>query len=605
MTLISRFRDKSFNVFLWGLVLVAVLHSFTIAKYFLLSGYWDDTILFVRLIERAPSNPIHALPWILNQPGDLNGPLLLTLLYGFNITGLLSNYSLILLSNLALVALLALLVHIAIRLGAPAGLSCLSGALLYFAPVLVEQRTWFIAIQHTLTVLFSVAACYLTYSIASVPNSARRRSGNRLVLLDLTLILVALGRETGLVLSVVVIGVLGVVRPRHFKVLALGWLIPSVVLIHRFISGREGTHVQGILRRFTNEIPSTWGLAEIGITPTQLVLLCAIAIPVIQTGVLPRDRSTQQRVVTARNTEQRRASAGTTALISGVWLVLVQFPATGVSLVALLPPFSATGSEKLVLGRWSMFGFGAGTYHFVVVFMIAIALYLGSQSISVLLATTVLCTAPYLAAGAGILSVVSERPTETLSRYAVYFVPAVYFVLNELFRKVRATYSHIFVRSTPYLLILLPLWFVPQAFGLDQLLQQRSSEFSSFIVESCSSRSYIVLSEITGGFVTNEYAPVLVSDPALALLNDSKLKSQFPDLDAQIVTQSDVLQYCFDDLPIESLVERVSMYSSGDVQVQLDNLIAEIPIEDEEALRAGLKSILDGLIQSGVVRPAP
>jgi len=603
MTLISRFRDKSFNVFLWGLVLVAVLHSFTIAKYFLLSGYWDDTILFVRLIERAPSNPIHALPWILNQPGDLNGPLLLTLLYGLNITGLLSNYSLILLSNLALVALLALLVHIAIKLGAPAGLSCLSGALLYFAPVLVEQRTWFVAIQHTLTVLFSVAACYLTYSIASVPNSARRRSINRLVLLDLTLILVALGRETGLVLSVVVIGVVGVVRPRHFKVLALGWLIPSVVLIHRFISGREGTHVQRILRGFTNEMPSTWGLAEIGITPTQLVLLCAIAIPVIQTVVLPRNRSTQQRVVTAGNAEQRRASAGTTALISGVWLVLVQFPATGVSFVALLPPFSATGSEKLAFGRWSQFGFDAGTYHFVVAFVIAIALYLGSQSISVLLAFTLLCTAPYLAPGSGIISVVSERPTDTLSRYAVYSVPAVYFVLNELLRKVRATYSHIFGRSTPYLLILLPLWFVPQAFRLDQLLQQRSSEFSSFVVESCSSGSYMVLSETTEGFVTNEYTRVLVSDPALALLNDSKLKSQFPDLDAQIVTQSDVLQYCFDDLPIESLVERIGVFSGA--QVQLDNLIAEIPIEDEEALRAGLKSFLDGLIQSGVVRPTP
>lgn len=585
--------------------LLAVANSFIIASYFSYSGYWDDTILFVRLIDEAPSNPFRAMPWILNQPGDLNGPLPLLILYFLDFTGLLSNYSLILLCNFALVALFAILIYIAVRLGAPIGLTLLSAALLYFSPVLVEQRTWFIAIQHTLTVLFSAAACYLTYRIVMAQKPTRGKLTLQLACLDLVLVGVALGRETGLVLALTAIGALSFTRCQHHVTVALGWTLPILIQIHRFLSGREGTHVQRVFWGFGVEVPSAWGTIGMNITPTQILITCVVVVAIAQAVIFLRSGSPEYLPSLVDTRKSRNAAAKTTPLICGVWLVLAQFPAAGVPLTALLPPFSAAGAEKLVFGRWSQFGFDAGVYQLALVVTLGTAFFVSSQTVSALLAFTVLCTAPYLAVGSGIISVVTERPTDTLARYAIYFVPAVFFLLNEFIRKLHTSRTQLFGRSRPLLLVFLLIWCTPQALSLNQLLRQRSSDFTSFTVESCDSRSYMVLSEITGGFVTNEYAPILVKDPALALFNDAVLKSRFPNLGSQVVTQSDILQYCFDELSVEALVDRLGMFASGETQVQIDAARAAISLEDEVVVRSELRTILETLIDDNVIQPAP
>jgi len=605
MTLISRFRDKSFNVFLWGLVLVAVLHSFTIAKYFLLSGYWDDTILFVGIVDSAPSNPIRALIWILNQSGDLNGPLVNTLLYGLNITGLLSNYSLILFSNLALVALIGLLAHVAIKLGASAGLSFLTGVLLYFAPILIEQRTWPVAIQHTLTVFFSVAACYMTYEIASTPNVTRQRTLIQLSLLNVILIMLAFGRETGIPLSIVVIATLGILRVRFISALVLGWLIPLVFQVHRLGTGRLGTHVGWSVDDFTRHIRYYLGQIANAITPAQLLLFCIVVIPLTQLATLRRDRTVARDVRSVRTLRKIISPVNRRGLLFCVCSLLYLYPAAGTPLMGLLPPLSAFGREQLVLGRWSQFGFSDSIYLSVLTAFVGVAIIINSIRLNKLLAVTVLCTAPYLLMGDSLTINLFGKSPSSLSRYSLYFVPLAYvFILDLLaWLKIRRLRNRTYYQAL--FLVTVSLWLIPQASQQQDSLIHRSAEFSSISVHRCGATSYVRLSGM-GNWYVNAYVKDFVANPELAIFNDPGLKSRLPkSANMSAATDGEFLLDCFDQLTTEFLFDNIAQLISIANDRLLDDRIDDLrglpQPRDQRETREKLREVLEDAVQSGVI----
>lgn len=596
---------RSFRVFALPSVIAVTLFAVLIANAYKLSGYWDDTILFVRLVDAAPSNPLDAIPWILNQQGDLNGPLILGILYCLKSVGILSNWFLVFLGNLVLGVLILLLMRLSVRLGYTPGTSLFAALVTYLAPVLIEQRSWFIAIQHSLTVLFSVAACFVTYEIIRSDRESRNIGGLHLAALNFLLILLGLARETALPLALIVIAVLLLYQPSHFRLVTISWMIPVVVQLHRLITGREGTHVRRLFLNLWYDRYSSWSPSSVEISPTWIVILCLLLLPFqifIRNHRTPSTSAKDSRLLDGKR--QTLTWIEPRLLLIGVWLLFLQDPKTGTPFVSLIPPLSSVGKESLVLGRWSQFGFDLPTYHFVTLVTLIVCWRVASRLTNLMLVVSVLLTAPYLAVNTGIVEAVSDSASNSLSRYSIYLLPAAYFVLLDVARHVRSTMALNRRKTVVILSIITIFWIIPEAQQLSQLSQTRSAQFSSYSLESCSTETYMVLSQQTTDFLANGYTQTFVSEPQLALLDDARLRSAFPNLQFAIVEQSDVLQYCFDDLSIESLIERLGTYTAGEVQLKLDDIRANVRAGDEGLIRAELRQILEKLITDGIIRQA-
>ena len=180
------------------------LWSLWTSQRFAYTRYWDDTLLVVGQFDRAPSYLRSVSSWLLDQQGDLNGPLVYLALLPGQWLGIRSNFLLILQANLALLSLMGVLVVVARRVGISRRATVSAALILSVSHVFTDQRTWFVPIQHTLTVLFSVIALLATVHFLR-PKIYRYNLMGRLASLNFLLLLVGLGRETALPLSILVI----------------------------------------------------------------------------------------------------------------------------------------------------------------------------------------------------------------------------------------------------------------------------------------------------------------------------------------------------------------------------------------------------------------
>jgi len=596
----SGYRKNKIVVLASAFVLMATAHSFVIANSFALSGYWDDTILFVGWIDAAPSNPVHGIPWILNQTRhpDLTPNLILPLLYVLQVSGLLSNWMLILLCNLALVALFVFLTRIAIKLGSPTEASFLSAFLLYFAPVLIEQRSWFVAMQHTFTVFFLMTGCYVTFNLATRIDLTVRKLLFWVGLLDLTLILIGLGREIGIPVSLLVILILSIVRPQYWKVLLVGWTIPLILLLHRLASGYSGSQIEysfkevsGIARTYLDGIMNR-------VAPTQLIVLCLAVVPTVQAALFIRNRNVSASGEELVAVPKSAFSIKTVGVPFAIWLLFLQVPSVGTPFMSLVPPFWAVGREKIALARWSTFEFDISTFHLIVLLTIVTVLIINSARLNYFLAISVTCTAPYLAVGDN-REKFWDLESTSLSRYSIYFLPLAYLLLLELARWLRSQDFWSIQISLSFVFVTTVFWIAPQALGLNDLLYNRAREYSSISVETCGSKSYIVVSEQYAIFLKRGYGEIL-EKPWDALLKDERLKSDLPNVSLKVYSNDELFKLCRDlhDLSIESQINNLDSLVSGETQTRLDTLRSSLKSQSKENLSAELNEILGEVVRT-------
>lgn len=557
------------------LILLVMAHLIWISEQFAFTGYWDDTWMFVGNIEKMPSGLLAPISWILDQEGDMAGALIWILLAVGKWSGLQSNWLLIFFANLAIVALVSVLCRIAIVLGVKKSVSITSGLILFSSPALIDQRAWFVPIQHTLTVLFGVLGCYWTFRLLSRPRADSQIGLAELVSLNFMLLLVGLGREIGIPLSVLVLTFLMMRRPRFYQIVSLAWVLPLLLQLQRVFANRLGSHVENFMQESRlNKIRPALNL--IGESKPSALLLVLLPLIFLLQYVLVR------RPVRAKSplweNHQYLKSSGQAMIVLRVavialCLVCIWLPRAGTPLLAIIPPFAYFSNEYLYFARWSHTQFNLGTY-WIGILITFVAILTFRRAIFLILAiTSFLITLPYLLPSGATFDVSDVAPATSVTRYSVYFLPLAMCLLvhfcEQAFKLLRVLPSGF--NSVAQFLIPVILGLVLMA-GQLRPIEHRSFDYRSLTTVICSSDRFSVPS--ASEYFRQGYINQYVADPLKILYDDYRIRRRpgfaLPTLDVKNLDTT-----C--DYPLAALLNALGALVSGDSQAQLDRISEQLP----------------------------
>ena len=566
-------------------VTAAVMHALWISEQFAFAGYWDDTWMLVGNIEKMPSGLLAPISWILDQEGDMAGALIWILLAVGEWSGLQSNWLLILFANLAIVALVTVLCRIAIVLGVKKSVSITSGLILYSSPVLIDQRAWFVPIQHTLTVLFGVLGCYWTFRLLSRPRADNQIGFAELLSLNFMLLLVGLGREIGIPLSVLVLTVLIMRRPRFYQIVSLAWLLPLLIQLQRVFTNRLGTHVENFMggSRFNIIRPSLNLIGES--KPSTLLLLILPFIFLLQ-YVLVR-RPVEKNSPLPKNhwylKSPGRAMIVLRVAVFALCLLCIWLPRVGTPLLAITPPFAYFSNEYLYyFARWSHTQFELNVYWIGVVITFAAVLTFRRALFLIIAIMSFLFTLPYLLPLTATFDVAKYVPATSITRYSVYFLPLAMCLL-----------IHFWEQAFKFLESLLPRFqsvvqlLIPAVLGLVLLvgqlgpMEQRSLDYRSITPVVCSLDRFSVPSQ-SGDHFMKGYMNMYVADPLEVLYDDYRIKRR-SDLVFRVLDIKNLDTTC--NYPVNALLEALGPWVGGDSQARFDRIKELLGSQSENELR--------------------
>ena len=431
-------------------LICGIAHCLWIAEKFAYTGYWDDTIIFVRHSADGPSNPFQFFLWLLDDyksldgtlhVGDLYGPWLVGIIKFGSSIGLLSNWFLILISNFALLGLSATLYFIAVKLGAKRSHSGIAAIIIYFSPQFIDQRTWYVAMQHTTTVLFLVLASYKTYVLLNLSDNKKLKSNQ--ITLNILLILVSLGREIALPYGILVILVVLYTRRPNYQTVTVAWTLPIIYWIQGIIVGRAGTHTQYAIdglgvNRLQNQL-----LKYLDFPASKLLFVSMILIIVLQFVLLKKSNKfngdLKRQDIQSNSEFNLRANTTkiTVVLYATVILLIVNYR----SVATFGTIFSPTGNTYSIYEfnqRWSITDIGHLPFYLSVIFIIFLLVCCANKWFILITTATVLCTLPYLSSN-NIISdeEASGNGVSFMTRYSIYFVPALFFLLIGTLQQVK------------------------------------------------------------------------------------------------------------------------------------------------------------------------
>ena len=567
------------------LIFAAVMHALWISEQFAFAGYWDDTWMLVGNIEKMPSGLWAPISWILDQEGDMAGALIWILLAIGKWSGLQSNWLLILFSNLAVVALVSVLCRIAIVLGVKKSVSITSGLILYSSPALIDQRAWFVPIQHTLTVLFGVLGCYWTFRLLSKPRADNQIGFAELVSLNFMLLLVGLGREIGIPLSVLVLTVLIMRRPRFYQIVSLAWLLPLLIQLQRVFTNRLGHRVEKFMvgSRFNMIRPS---LDLIGKSKPSALLLLILPLIFLSQYVLVR-RPVETNSPLPKNHWYLKSSGQALIVLRVVVLALcflcIWLPRVGTPLLAITPPFAYLSNEYLYyFARWSHTQFELNVYWIGVVVTFLVVLTFRRALFLVIAIMSFLFTLPYLLPLSATVEVAKYVPATSATRYSVYFLPLAMCILIHFWEQVFKLLESLLPKFQSVAQFLIPavLGLVLMSGQLGPI-EQRSFDYQSITPVVCSSDRFSLLST-SGDYFMQGYINLYVADPLEVLYDDYRIRHQ-PELVLRTVDAKNLDTTC--NFPVYALLEGLGSWVGGDSQTRLDQIREQLGSRSEDDLR--------------------
>lgn len=580
-------------------VSLAIGSCFWVAERLAYSGYWDDSILFVGLSERAPLDPIGFTDFVLNQDGDLFGPYINGILATLQAAGLAANWSLVLISNLCLVALCVLLYLGLRQFNFERSPSLVAVAALFVSPVLSDQRTWFIPVQHTITICVSLSSLLYTRKLVKNWADSSGPSYFQILTINLLLLTLALGRETSVILAVVVITSLLVYRPRFFHVLVMSWSIPLFAHLFRFATSKTGSHVDWALEQtrigdsLVAEVRSA--LQSLNIFSFSVVML--LIFVTITAGQIifnrfskPSSNSSGRQGAVVSDWSQLQSLR---VLLLGLLVLCIDSPRLGTPLGALIPPFSRWPTYWLHDDRWSQLWFDNAIYVIAIILIFAGIILSKRAVLGIATLVTFACTAPFLFTGQATFDATESRPASAVSRYAIYFFPVAALLLASIIQGLSEKIPNNARVSSIALLMCLAVLLIPDAARSISTVMERTSVYRSIDVKECGNRTFAVVTA-AGERFTSGYVTKYLDEPANVLVNDFRLKHTFPKLDNRVLGLRDYLDTCLEQLPLEEALTYVApLIDEGELKSEFELLQSLLTTQPESKSRTQLRRIFD------------
>ena len=561
-------------------LICGVAHCFWIAEKFAYSGYWDDTIFLVRHSANGPSNPIQFFLWLLDDYksenlsfGDFYGPLTISIIKFGSSLGLLSNWFLILISNFALLGLSATLNFIAVKLGAKRSHSGIAAIIIYFSPQFIDQRTWYVAIQHTTTVLFLVLASYQTYAILNLRNG--KKFNFNLVILNALLVFVSLGREVALPYGTLVIFVMLYTRMQNYQTIIVAWTLPILYWVQGIVVGRAGSHTQRAIDEFGLERFQQQLLKYLDFPASKLLFVLMILITTLQFALLKKsnkfngDLKLQDIQLNNKFNLRANTTKKTTILYATVILLTVNDRSVA-TLATIFQPTGNTFRVSEIFARWSITNVEPLPFYLSVMFIIF--LLVNCTNIWYLLVTpaTLICTLPYLLSKSTAFGAqATPYGVVFMSRYAIYFAPALFFLLIgafkhfELSQQSTKQFKIVLASLLPFITLFSLL---NHASGLNFEIRQKEHAFASlFKLQIGPSKGAYCLNESAYKYLNLPYSSSIFPDAYTIFYADFRSGSKFTiDFKCSIAS-----------LSLNELLILISSHISGEKQQPFDDLATE------------------------------
>jgi hypothetical protein len=580
---------------------LAIGSCFWVAERLAYSGYWDDSILFVGLSERVPQDPIGFTNFVLNQDGDLFGPYINGILATLQAAGLTANWSLVLISNLCLVALCVLLYFGLRQFDFERTPSLVAVAALFVSPVLSDQRTWFIPIQHTITICLSLSSLLYTRKLVKNWADSSGPSYSQTLTINLLLLALALGRETSVILAVVVIASLLVYRPRFFHVLVMSWAIPLFAHLFRFATSKTGSHVDWALEqtRLGDSLIAEVRSALQSLNTFSFSVVILLVFMTITAGQIifhrfskPSSKPSGMRV--ALVSDWSRLQTLRVSLL-GLLVLYIDSPRLGTPLGAVIPPFSRWPTYWLYDDRWSQLWFDNAMYVIAIVLIFAGIILSTKPVIGVVTLVTFACTAPFLITGQATFDATENRPASAVSRYAIYFFPIAALLLASIIQNLFEKVARNARVSSAAMLVCLAVLLVPDAARSISTVVERTSVYRSIDLKECGNRTFAVVTA-AGERFTSGYVTKYLDESANVLVNDFRLKHTFPKLDNRVLGLRDYLDTCLEQLPLEdAMTYVVTLIDEGELESEFELLQSLLTTQPESVSRTQLRRIFDSI----------
>lgn len=421
------------------IAVVGVAYSLLGYQLTLKSGYFDDSLFVVAVARSVPTEWTQAAQSLLNASGDTYAPFLFGLAWIARQAGILGNGSMNAIGGLGLTAMSLAVYFLLRRMSIPRLLATAGALLALLTPALVDQRVWFVSIQHTFTVTLLVVAvtCSLGLLAEARVRERRGRVLAHLVVLDAALTLLAFGRE--IVLGASVLGILAIttyaLRPGLRVVVAVAWLLPLPILLRAVLTGRAGTQVAAV------GVPGMDSSLVGGATsildryPGWVFLILAGLVVAIQAfGVRrhfqrsPHVPHVEHTFPRPRVTDTYRRSLALLLTVGAGVAAIVAAPRVVTMVAAATPgPNLAVEYGHEFASRWAMLIVPAALWVAMLAAVLALVTTRPYGFETAFLAMSMLAVTPYLASNFMEESVFSWEeglPVHSLSRYVIYLVPA-------------------------------------------------------------------------------------------------------------------------------------------------------------------------------------
>lgn len=470
-------------------------------------GYWDDTIFVVALVRGLDGDPLGILSDLLSAPGDTYGPLLVGMTWLISETALMGNGLLNAVASLALLGLSLVVYGCSQQLGLRRWMSTWAALALLLTPALVDQRVWFISVQHTLTITLILIAVLLGAQIVQLEERTQSERGLviKLVLLDLTFVAMAFAREV--VLSAALFVTLGLLLYskswRSTLLISVGWMIPTLAMMRAVLTGRSGTQVGSIsiLQTVTDSVPR--GVSVLLEDHFLLSFAATVLLVLVVQFFLLKSRKTHPYQGRLRRTgslslQERLAVTFSVALVVGTTLLV---PRTVVLAAAALPGTNVLLDYKQTFSeRWAMYSAPVVVILLTMSFLWLLGL-MGSGQIPIYaIGASLASIAPYVGSDFVSKSIFGGSggiPVESLSRYVVYVAPFGVLVIAWLLSAWRARQPRMPLKSVSLALLVTISWisFTATQFRTEQVqsvLIVREGPDAVRIVPSDYLRRYLV-----------------------------------------------------------------------------------------------------------------
>jgi hypothetical protein len=281
----------------------------------------------------------------------------------------------------------------------------------------------------------------------------------------------------------------------------------------------------------------------------------------------------------------------TRILLGGLYVACIEMPRLGTPLAALMPPFSSWSNEYLRGGRWSQLWIDDWLYLIVITLVFGITIASRQLLIHVSVLITFACTFLFLIDGQATFDAYIEHPASAVSRYAIYFLPVASAIVASALESVARHLKFLSVGTITAAAICIAVIIVPDMVAVSDTVNKRRIEYRSFEVEECGAEMVLVLTPMGESF-TSGYVRRWIDEPEAVLLNDSRVKSRFPALRSEVVTQIGYLEECFYQLDLMSLVERLGSVIDSSQLADLEQVESRIDAQPESSSRTELQRIL-------------